>query len=228
MNPTLIPAAALIFLAQAAATLAAPQIAADRPVYDFGSVSQGTKVEHTFVIRNRGDAPLTIKAVHPACGCTAVATSATVIAPGKAGEIRTAFNSANYAGAVTKTVAVQSNDPKTPSAILTLRGTVVEEVQFAPRQLNLGQLRTGTTKKASITVTNRGKKPLRLTAVRSTMSQVAATVEKKLLKPGESGALLVTITPRRGDRLLSGYVSVSTDSPTKPEISVPVYGSQTN
>lgn len=224
MKSTIIPAA-LVFLAQAAAALAAPQIAADRPVYDFGSVSQGTKVEHTFIIRNRGNAPLTIKGVRPSCGCTAVATSATLIAPGKAGEIKTSFNSANYAGAVTKTVSVESNDPKTPSTILTLRGSVVEEVQLAPRQLNLGLLRVGTTQKADISVTNRGKKPLRLTSIKSTMPQVIVAAEKKLLKPGESGTLRVTVTPRRGDRLLSGYISISTNNPTKPEISIPVYGS---
>jgi hypothetical protein len=225
MKMTLTALLMIVTLTAPAGAIAAPVISFDQPTYDFGSISQGKKVDHVFVIRNRGNAPLAIKSVRPSCGCTAVATFSSVIAPGAKGEIKTSFNSANYAGAVQKTVTVESSDPKSPSSVLTLRGTVVEEIQLAPRQLNLGQVRIETTTKASVTVTNRGRKPLRLTAVKSTLPQVAATVEKKLLHPGESGTLLLSVTPRKGDRLLSGYIYVKTDSPDRPEITVPVYGS---
>jgi len=228
MKLTLFPAAMIICLTQAAAAIAAPQIAVDRPIYDFGSISQGAKVEHTFVIRNKGDAALTIKSVRPSCGCTAATTSASVIAPGKTGEIKASFNSANYYGAVNKTVTVDSTDAKAPSSILNLKGTVIENIQITPKQLNLGQVKIDATKKATVTVSNRGSKPLNLTTVKSTLPQIAATADKKLLKPGESGTLQVSITPRKGDRLLSGYLSIMTDNPAKPEITVPVYGSPVN
>lgn len=226
MKLTLIQVAMILSLAQAA--IAAPQIAVDRPMHDFGSISQGTKVEHTFVIRNKGDAPLTIKSVRPSCGCTAVTTSASVIAPGKTGEIKASFNSANYSGAVNKIVTVDSNDPKAPSATLNLKGTVIEEIQVTPKQLNLGQVKIGATQKATVTVSNRGSKPLKFTTVKSTLPQIAPSATKKLLKRGESATILVAVTPRKGDRLLSGYITIMTDSPAKPEITVPVYGSPVN
>ena len=215
-------------LAPPAWAVAAPEISVDRPTYDFGSISQGKKVEHAFVIRNRGNVPLAIKSIRPSCGCTAIASSLSVIPPGKSGEIKASFNSANYSGAVQKTIAVESNDPKTPASILTIKGTIVEDIQLAPKQLNLGQVQAGVTRKTTITVTNKAKKPLGLIAAKSTLQQVTVTIEKKLLKPGESGTLLVSTTPRKGDRLLSGYLSITTDSPVKPEISVPVYGSTQN
>lgn len=215
-------------LAAPAWASAAPEIAVDRPTYDFGSVSQGKKVEHVFIVRNKGNAPLTIKSVRPSCGCTAIASSASVIAPGRSGEIKTTFNSANYAGTIHKTVAVESNDPKAPASVLTIKGTVIEDIQLAPRQLDLGQVRVGTVRKTTVTVTNRGRKPLRLTAVKSSLPQLAVTVERKLLQPGESGALLLSVTPRKGDRLLSGYLTITTDNPDKREVSVPVYGSTAN
>lgn len=218
----------IISLVSAAPALAAPETAVDRPTYDFGSISQGKKVEHTFIIRNKGDAPLIIKSVRPSCGCTAVTTSASVIAPGGSGEIRAAFDSSNYSGALQKTVAVDTNDPKVPSSTLNLKGTVIEEIRITPKLLNLGQVTIDTTQKSSITIVNKGNKPLKLTAVKSTLPQIAAVAEKKLLKPGESGTVLVSITPRKGDRLLSGYISITTDSPAKPEIQVPVYGSPVN
>jgi hypothetical protein len=228
MKLTLTSLMTIIILAGTTGAVAAPEISVDRPAYDFGSISQGEKVEHVFIIRNKGNTPLSIKSVRPSCGCTAITASASVIAPGKSGEIKTSFNSANYSGAVQKTVTVDSNDPRRPSSILTLKGTVIEEIQITPKQLNLGQVKVDVTKKTTVTVSNRGRKPLKLTAVKSTLPQIAATAEKKLLKPGESGTLLVSITPRKGDRLLSGYLSIMTDSPAKPEITVPVYGSPVN
>lgn len=228
MKLTHLPVVLIISLAPAATALAAPETAVDRPTYDFGSISQGKKVEHTFIIRNKGDAPLIIKKVRPSCGCTAVTTSASVIAPGGSGEIRATFDSAHYAGALQKTVAVDTNDPKVPSSTLNLKGTVIEEIGITPKQLNLGQVKIGATQKSSITIANKGNKPLRLAAVKSTLPQIAAVAEKRLLKPGESGTVLISITPRKGDRLLSGYISITTDSPAKPEIQVPVYGSPVN
>ena len=65
-------------------------------------------------------------------------------------------------------------------------------------------------------------------ALQGTLPQIAPAAEKKLLKPGQSTTILVSITPRKGDRLLSGYISILTDSPVKPEITVPVYGSPVN
>jgi hypothetical protein len=228
MKLTLTILMTIIIVAGPTGAIAAPEISVDRPVYDFGSISQGKKEEHVFIIRNKGNTPLTIKSVRPSCGCTAITTSASVIAPGKSGEIKASFNSANYSGAVNKTVTVDSNDPKVPSSILNLRGTVIEDIQITPKQLNLGQVKIDATKKATVTVSNRGSKPLKLTAVKSTLPQIAPAAGKKLIKPGESISILVSVTPRKGDRLLSGYISIMTDSPAKPEITVPVYGSPVN
>ncbi len=228
MKLTLTTLMAIIILAGPTRAIAAPEISVDRPVYDFGSISQGEKVEHAFVIRNKGNTPLSIKSVRPSCGCTAITASASVIAPGKSGEIKTSFNSANYSGAVNKTVTIDSNDPKVPSSILNLKGTVIEEIQITPKQLNLGQVKIDATKKATVTVFNGGSKPLKLTTVKTTLPQIAATAEKKFLKPGDSTTILLSITPRKGDRLLSGYLSITTNSLAKPEITVPVYGSPVN
>ena len=228
MKLTLTMLMTIIIVAGPTVAIAVPEISADRPVYDFGSISQGKKVEHVFIIRNKGNTPLTIKSVRPSCGCTAITTSASVIAPGKSGEIKATFNSANYSGVVNKTVSVESDDPKVPSSTLSLKGTVIEDIQITPKQLNLGQVRIDATKKATVNVSNRGRKPLKLSIIKTTMPQITATAEKKLLKPGDSTTILISITPRKGDRLLSGYLSIMTDSPAKPEITIPVYGSPVN
>lgn len=40
-----------------------PKVVVDNPEYDWGSAFAGKTIVHTFVIRNKGDAPLEIKGV---------------------------------------------------------------------------------------------------------------------------------------------------------------------
>jgi len=220
-----IPLAAIIFVAWAAAAYAAPQIAVDRPVYDFGSIHQGKKVVHVFTIRNKGDAPLSIKEIKPSCGCTAVTSSLSVIPPGKSGTIQATFDSTQYSGTVHKTIAVHTDDPKVSSTTLTLKGTIAENIQIKPAELDIGKIKGNETKKAVLAVVNKGSKPLNLTALRSPVSQIVAAADKKELAPGESTTIQVSITPRRGDRMVSGFIAIPTGNPEKPELLVPVYGS---
>lgn len=210
-----------------AAALAAPRITFNQPDYNAGVIPQGKKVEHVFTFRNSGDAPLTVTQTKTSCGCTAAVVSARTIPPGKGGEIKAVFDSANFSGSVSKTVYVYTNDPATPVYTLTLRGTVVEQVQINPRQLNLGAIKPGTKREMNVTVENRGEKPLSITAVRSPMKQVTTRIGKNTLRPGESTVIRITVTPREEDRLLSGYISILTDNPAKPETTVPVYGTIT-
>src|SRR5438093_11945731 len=47
-----------------------PRIQFEQPDYDFGKVSSGESVKHTYTFTNTGDALLEVSAVHPSCGCT--------------------------------------------------------------------------------------------------------------------------------------------------------------
>lgn len=206
---------------------AAPVISVDKPTFNFGTIVQGKKVDHTFIIRNSGDSPLKIAQIRPACGCTAANISTREIQPNKSAEIKVTFNSANFSNAVSKTIAVETNDPKNPSYTLTMAGTITEEIVITPKQINLGQVKIETTKNQSVSLENKGTKPLKLLAIRSPMPQVAIKSDKTLLKPGETATIMISVTPRSEDRILSGYLAIATDNPAKPEIMIPLYGSLT-
>lgn len=220
-----ITTAFFLFILSGASALAAPQLVVDEPNFSFGTIPQGKKVNHVFAIRNSGDTPLTIQRVRPSCGCTAANASSPVIQPGKSGEIKITFDSSNFSGKVSKTIFLDTNDPKSPAVTLTLTGAITEEIQIAPRQLNLGQTKIGTPKEVTISVTNRGNRPLKLVSAKSPISQVVARIRKDQLKPGETGVIDVTVTPRAEDRMLSGYLFITTDNPQKSEIMVPLYAS---
>lgn len=213
----------IIWAAQAAA---APEISIDQPGFNFGSIPQGKIVEHVFTIRNRGNDPLVIKSVRPSCGCTAVSQSASVIRPGKTGEIKSSFNSTNYDGVIQKTISVDTNDPKRPVSTLILKGTVSPEVIINPKQLSLGRVQINETARATILITNKGSKPLKISSVTSTLPGLVVETARKELNPGESSKVSVAVQASKGDRLLNGYLAIRTDNPARREILVPVFGTR--
>ena len=102
----------------------APVLNVDDPEFTFGTIQQGEKVEHTYVLTNSGKRDLVLRKVKASCGCTAVQPAKTVISPGESVDIRTVFNSAGKVGNQNKTVTIITNDPKKSTLILWVKGEV--------------------------------------------------------------------------------------------------------
>lgn len=87
-----------------------PVISWDKTSHDFGDITQGDKVEHTFYFTNTGTTPLIITNVEVTCGCTTPkGWPRDPVAPGGKGEILIAFNSAGKFGRQNKVVTIVSN-----------------------------------------------------------------------------------------------------------------------
>ncbi len=114
------------------------------PTYNFGTVSQGQKVEHEFIVRNDGDADLVIQRIAPSCGCTAAAMSATAVKPGQSEKIKVTFNTAGFYGGKTKSVSVLTNSRNQSEFVLTLRGTIERHVSVTPERLDFGDIAADT------------------------------------------------------------------------------------
>jgi hypothetical protein len=76
---------------------------------DFGTITEGQKVEVSFRFRNTGATPLVITQVRPSCGCTIADQPKEPIAPGAEGHITATFNSDGHAGVNRKTLFVTAN-----------------------------------------------------------------------------------------------------------------------
>ncbi len=114
-------------------TFAQEEVVSDGPVisfkdklYDFGVISRGDTVEHTFYFENIGTAPLKILSARGSCGCTVPKYSREEIAPGEKGKVFVRFNSAGKSGMQNKTVTLVTNatDRARKQVVLTLRGRV--------------------------------------------------------------------------------------------------------
>ncbi|MRR07722.1 MAG: DUF1573 domain-containing protein [Deltaproteobacteria bacterium] len=205
--------------------LAAPVLEVEKPVFDFGAIPQGKKLDHVFKLVNKGDAPLTINRTRTSCGCTVANVSTKTIAPGKSADLKISFDSANFGGKVTKTITVESNDPAAPATTLTIKGIINEELVVTPRQVNLGQTKAGSSKEVSIALENHGERTVKILSVTTPMPQIKTAIKKQTLKPDEKVQISITVSPRPEDRFLSGFIVIATDIPGKPEITVPLYGS---
>lgn len=116
----------------AQATPPPPKAVLPESTYNFGSVSQGTKVQYDFTIKNDGGSDLLIQRLVPACGCTAASFSSDPITPGSEGKIHIEFDTSGFAGEKLKTIRVYTNDTENPSQLLTISGNIEPDVSVEP------------------------------------------------------------------------------------------------
>jgi hypothetical protein len=157
---------------------AGPLARVDEPAHDFGEITQGAVVRHTFVLQNAGTADLTIARVQPTCGCTAAAPTRTVLAPGESTGIEVAYNSANQKGPQHKRIGVFTNDPRAPELTLTLTAIVIAELDASPDRVFIKGMSPGETRREKVTIRNAGRRDLVIQNVRSDTPGIAVALER--------------------------------------------------
>ena len=100
-----------------------PQLTINSPIFDFGEVNEGEKLEHTFLIKNTGEANLVISSAKTSCGCTVPKFPKEPILPNQQSEITVVFNTKGKFGKQNKTVTLLTNT--VPRAkVLTIKGYI--------------------------------------------------------------------------------------------------------
>ena len=95
-------------------------------VFDFGTITEGEKVEFNYRFKNSGSNPLIIFNANASCGCTIPEKPEKPIMPGEEGVIKVVFNSSGKKDHQTKDINVNANtSPEFP--VLKLTGTVKEK-----------------------------------------------------------------------------------------------------
>ncbi len=91
-----------------------PSFQFEKSEHDFGTITDGDIVSHTFTFTNTGDAPLIIQSAKGSCGCTVPTWPREPIPVGGTGEITAEFNSKGKPGTQNKAVTITANTwPKT-------------------------------------------------------------------------------------------------------------------
>ncbi|HSM18860.1 MAG TPA: DUF1573 domain-containing protein [Hyphomicrobiales bacterium] len=104
-----------------------PKISIPADYHSFGSIGPRDVVRRKFIVRNDGDAPLTISRAFTTCGCTTAEFSANVIPPGKLAVVTMVFDAGFHdtrGQTVDRGIIIENNDPANPEAEIWARAAV--------------------------------------------------------------------------------------------------------
>jgi hypothetical protein len=86
-----------------------PEIKFEEEEFDFGKITQGEKVTHSFKFKNVGKKNLVISGANGSCGCTVAEWPAEPIKSGAESKIEVVFNSEGKSGFQEKTITIVTN-----------------------------------------------------------------------------------------------------------------------
>lgn len=215
--------AALTVSASPAAADGSPHISIDNAVFDFGSIAQGSPVEHLFTVNNTGTEPLKIERLNPSCGCTAATLSAQTVDPGNSATIRAVFDTAGFQGYKVKTVRVYSNDPQQPSVVLTLKGSVVPDVIVDPPRVFFGNVKKGSADELSVIVSGSDQNTVKILDVDTRSADIALKVEDIKTDRGPGKKISVRLNGDLAVGAVRSRIAVKTSSEKNPVVHIPVF-----
>lgn len=155
----------------------APRLTIVEPVKDYGVVPKGDKLEWAFLVKNTGDTDLQIIAAKPGCGCT-VADFDKVIKPGETGKVTAHVDTTAFAGPIAKTVTLETNDPNTPTAQLTLHAIVKPYVEAYPAGFVRFNLLQGDADTQTVTLYSEEEDPFEIKSIEVPNEYTKATFTK--------------------------------------------------
>lgn len=158
-----------------------PKIQFDQTVYDFGKTSQVERITGTFTFKNVGDGVLKINRPTTSCGCTVAALKPDVLQPGEKGELSFSLTMGTAKATLQKNITVTSNDPQTPSVILTVKAEYTPLYEVTPTMVQI-YIRKGESTNATVAIKRTDGKKINITKLDPTKPWIAPK-----MVPAETG-----------------------------------------
>jgi hypothetical protein len=120
--------------------------------HDFGTMDRGSHGRHAFLIRNDGDAPLTLATGRPSCGVCVKVFQATKerLEPGEKAEVIIEWDVVTNETEFEQSGPVNTNDPSRPTVTLYISGRVIDTVRAERGDLHFHDLSTNEASTASL------------------------------------------------------------------------------
>src|SRR5262245_32242902 len=160
--------------------------------FQFNKTFSGEVLEHDFVLKNEGDAPLRILRVQLTSPLTVTAMPA-FVAPGTEAKIHVKLDTVGLRGRFPGAIQVLLNDPVLPVADLSFEGEIVPRVELIPGPAFFIGARRGEARQASIEIINHDPEPLRIEEIRHSTDRFTTTLES--LEEGKRYRLILLLKP---------------------------------
>ena len=129
-----------------------PKVEVDVTEHDFGQVATRQTVEHTFVFKNVGEAPLRLVSGGTSCTkCTISSVPGKAIQPGESADVVVQYSAADRSDTFRQTATVMTTDPERARVELTVSGKVIAPLDLEPATIVFSRLSATETRTAKLT-----------------------------------------------------------------------------
>ena len=200
-----------------------PKASIESDSIKFGDVYAGEVRTARIRVSNIGNKPLEIVQVQTSCGCTTTKQPSGAIAPGNSDDIEVTYNSTGFRGEIHKQVYVTTNDPSGQSFVVTMVGTIKEELEPVGISglLWLSTVQLGKSVEQAVSWKNVSGKPITVRKVSSDADQFKIKWERKTIPPNETFGVQVLLTATK-ENYQAGTITLETDSPRQKFVTMKV------
>jgi len=203
--------------------------------FDFGVMERNETMQHTFRLKNIGDAASTLREGETTCKCTLSELDKGLIKPGEVVEVTLEWTPNSFAGGGGGGGGGGGDDPDKPTITLEVHGRVVQTVRPVPENIVLSNVSTNEARSATVYVYCYRDQPFELAFDRYENPDLAKffTVDIEPLpqniiaaEPQARAGAKVTVTVQPGLPLgpLRQTLHFTSNLENVPELAIPVRG----
>ncbi|MCR4411269.1 MAG: DUF1573 domain-containing protein [Thermoguttaceae bacterium] len=212
-----------------------PKVVVPTTSYDFGLMDNSTPGRHDFVIRNEGDAILTLQKGDTTCKCTLAALDKTEVRPGESAVVTVEWHGRDFTGPYRQTAAVLTNDPTRHRVAFTVTGRITTTVKAVPSEVALSGLTAVTGREATVQLYCFKSEPFKIVGHECSDRATAGAFEVRVdpmpadqlaSETGAKSGCLVHLTVKPGLPLgaFQQTITLKTNLASTPTVAIPVKG----
>lgn len=198
--------------------------------HDFGSIEPDQVLEHTFPIKNVGDATLTIDGLRSSCGCVTLEMSSLEIPPEGSADLVAELDPQHYGGPSPNISAyVYANDPEREITVFNVVAEITPEFVIEPATLDFGTVVKGSESSRSFRLRQTWREPVKIASLDTSpegigafYSEVTGSDESDPASAKVEYEVAVRLGPEVPAGNLAGYVNVRTNIKRRPVVRVPI------
>jgi Protein of unknown function (DUF1573) len=219
---------------KASSSVPTPRVSVDAETFDFGSIERHASMSHNFQFTNVGDAPLRLTVGDTSCKCTVGEAPEGLVEPGQTVPVTLNWRADTGEAEFRQNATIYTNDPLRQSVSLTVVGRVIEASSFFPRYFELGNVPTGKSRSAAVTIFSSKDESFEVTGTEfvGMVSEEHFDVAVEELSPDEfpspevRSAHRVTVTSKASLPFghIRGGLKIKTTLDRVPELEVPLTG----
>lgn len=183
-------------------------------VYNFGTVTKGSIVKHTFQLRNISKQTINIDKIQSSCGCTAALISKKSLKPNEVAKITAEFNTEGFTGFQEKYIYVYEKNNPNPINTLKLQATIFVELEVVPMYMVFDNAIVGVDKQSIVQIINRSDRKVKILRIENPYDNLQLKIDKNELEPGDFATIQGVFTPKVSG-LIRGSVVLHTDAKQK-------------